>query len=82
MDSIYTLQNLNTRFKLSFRNCKNCYLIYEKICLLEKYDDTISYSTFKRRVFKKAFRFLHFEVVKCNLVKTKEMQCVDIRDIL
>jgi hypothetical protein len=81
MNSNFTLQNLNTRFQLSFSNCKNCYIIYEKICQIEKYDK-ISYSTFKRRVYKKPFRFLHFEVVKCNLVKTKEMKCVDIRDIL
>ncbi len=77
MDFIYTLQNLQTRSKIAFKNCKNCYIIYEKICAFEKYDK-ISYSTFRRRVLEKKFRFLNYEVVMCNIVRTNEMKDLNI----
>jgi hypothetical protein len=80
MNTVFTLQNLSTREKICFHNCKNCYLIYEKLCVVENYDK-ISYSTFKRKIYAKPFRFLNYECVMCNIVRTKEMLCVDIRDL-
>lgn len=77
MDTIFTVQNLTTRSQIAFKNCKNCYLTYEKLCLIENYDK-ISYSTFKRRIYKKPFRFLHFEAVRSEIYRNKEMPCLEI----
>jgi hypothetical protein len=73
MKEIYHIIEPTTKTVESFSNMKLCYETYKKLCQNEGYE-TISYSTFVRKLTKPPFLFLGYYITNSLLYFPKDLK--------